>query len=352
MLKLTGAIALSLIMTTPLAAQALDSGSETAVRNFLGRCPGELKLTKVDTGVAPPVGFTFTRVKAEGGSYWCDGSYIVARTRSGSAWVGMPWLLAADKKTYADRIRDFAWERLQQPFKVDVSESVTPDGLYPVTIQQITEWGPVEIRGNVDHTGRYFFMGEFRPIDAKATTARFEALRAAVAEAPTRGSDSAPVTVVEFSDFQCPACAHASPLVEQILASHGDKVRYVRADLPLVSSHPWAFGAAVYGRAVWRQKPEAFWDFKKQVYDNQQSLNSFALESFAEGFALEAGLDMQKFYADLADPALAEAVRRSMGAAFTAQVVGTPSFFVNGRMVAFGEEGETLAAAVADALAD
>lgn len=349
--RLIGASALFVLASAPIAAQGLDSGSETAVRNFLGRCPGELKLSKMETGIAPPAGFTFTRVKAEGGSYSCDGTYVVARTRSGAAWVGSPWVLPADKKSPADRIREFGWQRLKQNFDVEIAETMTADGLLPIKLTQITEAGPVELTGSLDHTGRYFFLGEFRPIDSRGGRARFDAMKPVIEASPARGDAAAKVTLVEFSDFQCPACAHASPVVEKLLAEHGDAVRYVRADLPLVSAHPWAFPAAVYGRAIWRQNPDAFWAYKKQVYDNQQSLNAFVLDTFAEGFAREAGLDMEKFYADLNDPALGEAVRRSMGAAFTAQIHGTPTFFVNGQRVAFGDHGDALQQAVSEALA-
>lgn len=349
--NLVRSLAVVLLATPGVFAQGIDAGTETAIRGFLGRCSGELKISRMDAGLSPAAGFTFTPVKVEGGGYSCDGPYVVARSRSGSAWVGNPWPLTQDKRSAAERIREFGWQRLQQVFEVTVAEQMTPDGLFPVTLKQVTESGPVELRGSVDHAGRYFFLGEFRPINAKFATARYDSLAATIADSPAKGPQAAKVTLVEFSDFQCPACAHAQPHVEELVEKYGQDLRYVRADLPLVSAHPWAFAAAVYGRAIARQNVDAFWEFKKQVYENQSSLNLFALESFANGFASEAGLDMERFQADLNDPALGEAVRSSMGAAFTAQIVGTPTFFVNGQLVAFGHDGDTLEAAIREAAA-
>lgn len=340
----------ALALAVPAYAQQLDAGTETAVRNFLGRCPEALTLTKIDTGIAPPAGFTFTRVKAEGGSYTCDGAYFVVRLRSGAAWVGNPWPLAQDKRPAADRIREFAWERLQQPFEVEVGSTMSQDGLYPVTLRQVTEFGPVTMKGFLDHSTRFLFTGEFRPIDAANRTARYEALGDLVTTAPAKGDASAKVTLLELSDFQCPACAHAHPEVTSLLEKYGDRVRYIRADLPLVSAHPWAFPAAVWGRAIWMQKPDAFWIYKDEVYENQESINAFTLDSFAMQLAGEQGLDLERLQKDFADPATAEAIRNSIASAYNAQVVGTPTFFVNGVMVAFGDHGATLEAAISEAL--
>jgi protein-disulfide isomerase len=166
-----------------------------------------------------------------------------------------------------------------------------------------------------------------------------------IANAPTEGASTPTVTVVEFSDFQCPSCQRASGYLEPILAKHGDKVRYVRYDLPL-TMHSWAFPAALAGRAIYRQKPELFWEYKKQVYSNQGSLNAFLFWDWARQFAEDHELDLKKYDADLASEELKNEILHGAGTALTNDIRATPTYIVNGAVVDAGEEGKALAAYV------
>ena len=343
------AVTVALASTIAAPAQEVDRVAETALRAFLGRCPGTLTLTSLPSAIAAPTGMTVNRVQVEGGSYWCDGSYYVIRTRDGKVWIGNPWPLEGRGST-ADKIRNFAWNRLHQSFTARVDATPGRDGLVPVVLSQITEGGNIEIEGSVDATGTYFFMGRFHPFDSAKTNVRFDVLGDILASSPWKGAEQPAVTILEFSDFQCPACASAQPVIDSILADHAEKIRYVRADLPLVNAHPWAMSAAVIGRAIWKQSPEVYWQYKTRVYEEQASLNAFTIGAFARGIVEDAGLDLARFDQDLRDASTAEAVRRSMGAAFTAQLTGTPTYFVNGELVAFGPDGENLREAVARAL--
>ena len=110
--------------------------------------------------------------------------------------------------------------------------------------------------------------------------------------------------MIEFSDFECPSCQRAAGYMKPILAAHGDKVRYIRYDMPLMTIHPWAFAAAIAGRAVWHQKPDLFWKYKEQIYENQDKLSAFTIDEFARGFATDHELDMKKYDADVQSPEL------------------------------------------------
>src|SRR5205823_6630107 len=120
-------------------------------------------------------------------------------------------------------------------------------------------------------------------------------------------------------------------------------VRYVRFDMPLISMHPWAFSAAVAGRAIYRQKPELFWTFKEQIYDNQEKLTAFTIDDFLRGFAHDHDLDMTKFDADVASAEVKNDILSGVAAAFSNDIRATPTYLVNGVAVDPGNDGKALA---------
>lgn len=215
---------------------------------------------------------------------------------------------------------------------------------------QVTEAGRITIDGEMDAAATVFFLGHFRRMNGDMRAERFKAFEPFLGNAPSRGGKSAPVTIVEFSDFQCPSCKYGSGYVDPISAKHGDKVRYVRYDLPL-TGHVWAFPAAMAGRAVYRQKPELFWEYKKKVYENQDKLTAFTFDDFARGFAETHELDMKRWDADLASPEIKSEILKGVGIAFSNDIRATPSFIINGALVEAGEEGKGLAEYVETLLA-
>ena len=110
----------------------------------------------------------------------------------------------------------------------------------------------------------------------------------------------------------------------------------------LVTMHPWAFAAAVAGRAIYRQKPDLFWQYKEQVYANQEKLNAFTIEDFARGFAQDHDLDLKKYDADIANPDIQASLLNGLGAAFSGDIRATPTYMVNGTLVDAGNEGKYL----------
>ncbi|HWW62714.1 MAG TPA: thioredoxin domain-containing protein [Thermoanaerobaculia bacterium] len=321
------------------------------IRDSLPNC-ADAKITLGELPVKLPLNFNgnVVRVESEHGS--CTGQYVSVSTPSGGYFFGIPWFLTdEDGKTIEERLKTFTWKNLQENMTPVVDRNRTPYGLFKVTLMQQTERGKIPMEGEVDPDGRVFFFGHFRPMTADVRNERTKAFEPFVANAPKKGAEKAQVTVIEFSDFECPSCKHASGYLEPILAKHGDQVRYVRFDLPLVTHHPWAFAAAMAGRAVYRQKPEAFWDFKKAVYENQDKLTSFTFDDFARGFAQDHELNLEKYDADLASDAVREEILKGVGAAFSNDIRATPTYVVNGTLVDAGEGGKDLAKYVESLLA-
>ncbi len=109
---------------------------------------------------------------------------------------------------------------------------------------------------------------------------------------PSFGPEKAPVTLVVFSDFQCPVCKEEAQVLRQNIATtFKDKVRVYFNDFPLDTIHPWARTAAIAGRCIYRQKPAAFWDFFDWVYENQPQISLDNINTKLQEFASEKGVD-------------------------------------------------------------
>jgi Na+/H+ antiporter NhaA len=154
-----------------------------------------------------------------------------------------------------------------------------------------------------------------------------------------RGPADAPVTVVEYGDFECPYCGQAEPVVRELLAGHGD-VRYIWRHLPLTDVHPHAEMAARAAEAAAVQG--AFWSMHDLLLNHQDALRLPDLISYAG----ELGLDVEQFREDLRRGAGADRIADDVDSADRSSVSGTPSFFINGRRHYGAYDIATLSAAV------
>jgi len=144
--------------------------------------------------------------------------------------------------------------------------------------------------------------------------------------APYLGNPDAPVTIVEFSDFECPYCSKVGPLMAELLAKNPETVKVVFKHYPL-SFHKNARRAALASLAAQRQG--RFWEFHDQLFEHQKELTPATIRKIAQ----QLSLDLDRFEKDLADPALAARVDKDIRDGKLAGVRGTPTLFVNGRRV-------------------
>jgi protein-disulfide isomerase len=159
-----------------------------------------------------------------------------------------------------------------------------------------------------------------------------------------RGPATAPVTLVEYGDFECPFCGRAEPTVRALLADHGD-VRYVWRHLPLTDVHPRAQLAAEAAEAGADQG--AFWEMHDLLMAHQEQLRPADLLRYAE----ELHLDVERFRDDLRRHAKAPRIAEDVDSAALSGVSGTPTFFINGRRHYGAYDIDTLTAAVRTAKA-
>jgi protein-disulfide isomerase len=161
-----------------------------------------------------------------------------------------------------------------------------------------------------------------------AVKVTFTAPRVEVAAlGPALGPENAPVTIVEFSDFECPFCARALPVVKQLVARYPEQVRVVYRHFPLDSIHPRARPAAE--AAACADEQGKFWAYHDALFSNAKALEDSDLEQRAQ----EVGLDLGRFKACRAEGRARAIVERDVADARAAGITGTPSFFVNGRML-------------------
>ncbi|MBK7951718.1 MAG: thioredoxin domain-containing protein [Deltaproteobacteria bacterium] len=142
--------------------------------------------------------------------------------------------------------------------------------------------------------------------------------------APVRGEKNAKVTIVEWSDFQCPFCNRVVPTLDQIEKEYGDSVQIVFKHLPL-DIHPDARAAHAAAEAAHRQGK--FWAMHDRIFQNQRDMRAETLE----GYAKAIGLDMDRYRKDVVSDDVKQRIEEDLAQAQKLGVTGTPAFFINGR---------------------
>jgi protein-disulfide isomerase len=150
------------------------------------------------------------------------------------------------------------------------------------------------------------------------------------AKGPSKGNAKAPVTIVEFSDFQCPYCVRAEPTVEQVLSAYGDKVRLVYRDYPL-PMHPYAPKAAEASHCA--EDQGKYWEMHGKLFATSGTANGELPVDTLKKLARDLGLDGAKFDKCLDSGEKKSVVDENTKAGRAAGVTGTPAFFINGRFI-------------------
>jgi protein-disulfide isomerase len=158
-----------------------------------------------------------------------------------------------------------------------------------------------------------------------------------------QGPADAAVTLVEYGDYECPYCGAAYPIVKEVQARMGDRLRFVFRNFPITTSHPHAEQAAEAAESAAAQ--ERFWEMHDVLYENQRHLEDEDLRAYAE----QVGLDVERFGKELAEHVHAARVREDFMSGVRSGVNGTPTFYINGLRHDDSYELETLLAALESA---
>lgn len=181
----------------------------------------------------------------------------------------------------------------------------------------------------VSKDGRFLFRGDLSDMSKDPLAENLAQMR--TTDAPALGDPKAPVTIVEYSDFECPVCRNLHDALRSILPNYADKVRVIFKDFPLEQLHPWARTAAIAGRCAYQQKPEAFWKVYDLIYDNQEIISAANAWGKMIDYAGQSGLDADAFKSCMASPEAGASVNASHANGEKLDVNSTPTVFVNGR---------------------
>jgi len=227
---------------------------------------------------------------------------------------------------------------MKQMFGYDPSVSWKIVSIRPTEAQGITEvmvvvsnaQGQQNNRLYVTSDGKHALVGDIIPFGARPFDETRETL-AKKTDGPSRGPADAPVTVVEFSDLQCPHCKDAQPTVDKLMAEEKN-ARLVFQNFPL-PSHDWAAKAAAYADCAGRTSSDAFWKFIQSVYDAQKDISAPNADEKLTALADQAGAKGPETAACAAKPETMGRVQRSVALGASLEVNGTPTLFINGRKI-------------------
>ncbi len=144
---------------------------------------------------------------------------------------------------------------------------------------------------------------------------------------PAKGNPNAKIKIVEFSDFQCPFCRQAFPVIRELLEKYPDDIYFIYRDFPIDQIHPQARLAAEAGECA--QDQGLFWPLHDQIFINQDRMGLNDILKYAQS----VGMDMNKFAECLTSKKYAQEVEDDLQTGLRAGVKGTPTFFVNGQKI-------------------
>jgi len=222
--------------------------------------------------------------------------------------------------------------------KIGAPKDIGIEGLLEIDVA--VKLGENEQTGKVYVTkdGKYMFRGEVSDLSKDPMVETRTQLE--TKDSPSLGPANAPVTLVEFSDFECPVCRALHDALRGMLPNY-PQLRVVFKDFPLEQIHPWARTAALAGRCAYQQNPPAFWKMYDFIYDGQDLISPENAWGKMTDFASQSGLNADVFKSCMASPEAGAAVDASRANGILLEVGSTPTMFVNGRRIV-GADPHTL----------
>ena len=214
---------------------------------------------------------------------------------------------------------------------VGAPKPIGSSGLSEVSVDVKSPDGGDTVKMYLTADGRYLMRGELDDLTTDplaANIAKFD-----LKGAPVKGDPKAPITIVEYGDFECPVCRNFHDAVRGMLPNY-PQVKLIFKDFPIDQIHPWARTAAIAGRCAYQQDHASFWKMYDLIYDNQDLISATNAYDKMMEFAGRAGLNQEMFKACLSSPQATAEVDASIENGKLVGVRSTPTVFVNGRPLA------------------
>jgi protein-disulfide isomerase len=250
---------------------------------------------------------------------------------------GLDELVAEELFTQEAKARNLTPEALEEqeiigkipePSDADVQKvyDENKDRLEGQSLETIKPRIVAYLKGQQGMQRREAYITELKAKHKTVVLLRPPVVEVAAAGRPEKGGKNASVTIIEFSDYECPFCKRAEGVVDQVMSAYGDKVKVVFRDFPL-PFHANARPAAEAANCAAAQGK--FWEYHGKLFANQAALSPDNLNSYAT----EIGLDQTKFAECVAQKPFAAAIDKDIADGQKVGVSGTPAFFINGRML-------------------
>ena len=248
----------------------------------------------------------------------------------------------ASDEAVSQRVVDYFQKTVTTPglsFKVTkVEDAEIPGwrkGSLEVSLGQQTQ----NVGFYVSRDGKYLFRGD--AVDLTIDPLQQVMNKMDLKNQPERGPKDAKVTIVEYSDFECPFCARVyTTLEQQVLKDYGDKVRFIYKNFPLSSIHPWAEDGAVASECGFQQGNDQFWAMYNGLFSKQGEITKDNLRDKVTEIAQGAGMDVAKFQECFDGKKTLDAVKADQSEGTALGVNSTPTFFVNGRRLSGAQTPE------------
>lgn len=252
---------------------------------------------------------------------------------------------AFDKATLEAYLRNLELWIPQVDVKIDdVKPSKDLPGFFDVKVHLLYSGQEKQQDYLISQDGKRIIRGDVFDINKSPFQANLDKLK--VANQPMIGPAppaNAPISMVVFSDFECPICKEEAQILrQQVTKEYGDKVRIYFMDFPLDAIHPWAHSAALAGRCVYNQSPASFWDYFDWVYENQAEITPENFGARFQAFAADKKLDGMQLGRCVENKGSDAEVTREIAEAHSLQVDKTPTIFMNGRKLEGGIPWPTL----------
>jgi len=340
--------AAALLVATTAAAQVGELELKRMAKAYLGYMPGST-VTLTESALRTAPAGPYQTVRGERTTTIGEGKDQIAMLVDPFARTAVVGLLfplpATDPPVTGDTLPRFVQEVLPQVLGSYLGSRVKipwpmspfrPSGVLPLTARVETGYGPMQMAIAISTDGKYLALGGTWPLDRDPRALRREILDNADVQWDP-GHEKAVVKLVEFSDFQCPACKRGWANVKPVLAEAGENVRHGLVNFPLYNLHPWAFRAAVAGECVGSLWPDRLVALKEDFYRLQDSLTLDTVDIAVIGFLAQQGLDEKSFRGCYLKDAAVDRVLRQLDLGYRLGVFGTPTYFANGESLPFGE---------------
>jgi len=215
-------------------------------------------------------------------------------------------------------------------FKITVGapKELGNSGLQEVPIEVKSDKGGDSIKMYLTKDGRYLLRGEVNDLNTDPLSDNIAKMK--LEGAPVLGDSNGSITIVEYSDFECPVCRNLHDALRGLLPNY-PQVKIILKDYPIEQIHLWARTAALAGRCAYHQDPKAFWQVYDMIYDGQDVISASNAYDKMIDFAGRAGLNTDAFKSCMASSQAASEVDASIANAAQLEVRSTPTLFINGR---------------------